>query len=577
MLDAFAAVLVQNDTQRSVEDELTAEFLKLGSAEEIQKVASLLDCVKSPCDPSDYSWLSQYEGTPLYEQATTLEEQSLDIESQRVQYDLQQAQQRQTRPDFYAQEDLIRLKKKMLDLDLAKLKNGDAGVPAAPALDAPAAAPPPPAPAPEAKTASVDKEAFLGTGVSGLLRGASRAGSSVAHAAPSGGAKLLGGFVHGGQAIPGVPEHLLRSTGHLGRDAVKAVAHAPAKKEELAAAGKAMHSGTLRGALGSAAEKIRGMFSGGGGSLVPKTAEYQPIDLAGRALAHAFYKEALAVTREGHEYDAKRARIKEQAHAQMAGLSQEHGGLGYWDEGGGLHMGNLLKAVRGFSAGQHDVMGARHNAYVASKHEAGHNAWNPWGGTMTPAPGERGGTKGLLISRIGDFRKPEEKQDKTAASLTQAGREEIKPKNFAIPKGNGPGGTGKYPIHDESHARAALSMVAKHGTPAEKAKVHAAVVKKYPALAARSSVPAVREKAEREKAASAAMRAAALKLGIEKTALMQYLNPITAVPSLVAKGAEMGGKALGGKVGGLINKAGATAGKVTNFGSNASGTIAKFL
>ena len=42
--------------------------------------------------------------------------------------------------------------------------------------------------------------------------------------------------------------------------------------------------------------------------------------------------------------------------------------------------------------------------------------------------------------------------------------------------------SGNYPIPDESHARFALAMVAKHGTPAEKARVRAAVHKKYPSI-----------------------------------------------------------------------------------------------
>jgi hypothetical protein len=85
---------------------------------------------------------------------------------------------------------------------------------------------------------------------------------------------------------------------------------------------------------------------------------------------------------------------------------------------------------------------------------------------------------------------------KTGADLTQSAREKIKPKNFAIPEGNGPGGTGKYPIHDEQHARVALGLVRLHGTPEERARVYAAVAAKYPHLAADSSVPAVREKAK---------------------------------------------------------------------------------
>lgn len=83
---------------------------------------------------------------------------------------------------------------------------------------------------------------------------------------------------------------------------------------------------------------------------------------------------------------------------------------------------------------------------------------------------------------------------KEAKVLTMAGRERIKSKNFAIPKGDGPGDTGKYPIHDEAHARAALQMVGKHGTSAEKSKVYSAVAKKYPGLSARSSVESVKEK-----------------------------------------------------------------------------------
>lgn len=83
------------------------------------------------------------------------------------------------------------------------------------------------------------------------------------------------------------------------------------------------------------------------------------------------------------------------------------------------------------------------------------------------------------------------------------GREQIKEKNFAIPKGEGPGDTGKYPIHDEEHARNALTRVRTHGTPKEKSKVYDAVAKKYPGLAARSSVESVREEAKKDKKASA--------------------------------------------------------------------------
>lgn len=40
----------------------------------------------------------------------------------------------------------------------------------------------------------------------------------------------------------------------------------------------------------------------------------------------------------------------------------------------------------------------------------------------------------------------------------------------------------RYPINDASHARNALARVSKHGTPAEKSKVRAAVHRKYPEI-----------------------------------------------------------------------------------------------
>ncbi len=44
-----------------------------------------------------------------------------------------------------------------------------------------------------------------------------------------------------------------------------------------------------------------------------------------------------------------------------------------------------------------------------------------------------------------------------------------------------PGGR-RYPIHDKSHAKNALARVSQHGTPAEKARVRAAVRRRYPGI-----------------------------------------------------------------------------------------------
>lgn len=69
------------------------------------------------------------------------------------------------------------------------------------------------------------------------------------------------------------------------------------------------------------------------------------------------------------------------------------------------------------------------------------------------------------------------------ADLTAKKRQALPSKDFALPgKGEGPkgAGAGSYPIPDEAHARNALARVSQHGTPEEKARVRAAVHRKFP-------------------------------------------------------------------------------------------------
>jgi len=71
------------------------------------------------------------------------------------------------------------------------------------------------------------------------------------------------------------------------------------------------------------------------------------------------------------------------------------------------------------------------------------------------------------------------------AKLTAGQRRAMPSSSFALPgQGSGPGGTGpgSYPINDPGHARAALSEVSQHGSPAQKAQVRAAVLAKYPEM-----------------------------------------------------------------------------------------------
>ena len=60
--------------------------------------------------------------------------------------------------------------------------------------------------------------------------------------------------------------------------------------------------------------------------------------------------------------------------------------------------------------------------------------------------------------------------------LSYEGRKEMPKGEFAIPEKRA------YPIHDAAHARNALARVSQFGSPEEKAKVRAAVHRKFPEI-----------------------------------------------------------------------------------------------
>jgi hypothetical protein len=66
------------------------------------------------------------------------------------------------------------------------------------------------------------------------------------------------------------------------------------------------------------------------------------------------------------------------------------------------------------------------------------------------------------------------------AKLTAEQRKKLPKSSFAVP-GKAPA-SGSYPVNDRNHAKAALSMSARHGTPAEKAAVKAKVKGKFPGM-----------------------------------------------------------------------------------------------
>lgn len=69
------------------------------------------------------------------------------------------------------------------------------------------------------------------------------------------------------------------------------------------------------------------------------------------------------------------------------------------------------------------------------------------------------------------------------AKLTYKQRKKLPRGAFVYPEAPRDG----YPINDLAHARNALARVSAHGTPAEKAKVRAAVYRKYPELKRRAA------------------------------------------------------------------------------------------
>ena len=135
-----------------------------------------------------------------------------------------------------------------------------------------------------------------------------------------------------------------------------------------------------------------------------------------KTAAGAMAKEALSHTEEGHKIDAAVLRIRERHAVEMAKELQDLDIMGYRkDDGSGTHVGSTRKA---FGTPLAPLADLRHLAYAAAKHEAGENAWNPLGGTLTPHKSEGPGASHLQFGR---FKKASAQLiRKTAAQLKQA-------------------------------------------------------------------------------------------------------------------------------------------------------------
>lgn len=135
-------------------------------------------------------------------------------------------------------------------------------------------------------------------------------------------------------------------------------------------------------------------------------------------------KEAFAVTEKGHQHDAEAYELLARQMAERAALMEQYKGLGHMQEGGGTNYGSIGGVTRFNAASplstpfgfQRPDEAARHYEYAAKKHREGSNAWNPFGGALTPSQHEEGGVPGLLGGYGKSVPKPAAKKKEAAMS-----------------------------------------------------------------------------------------------------------------------------------------------------------------
>lgn len=114
-------------------------------------------------------------------------------------------------------------------------------------------------------------------------------------------------------------------------------------------------------------------------------------------------------------------------------------------------------------------MKKKHGGKVAGKKPEMRADKRARGGRMTPAS---------PLSGAGETHggnEPEKDDRRSGGRLSAASRNALPASDFALPGR-------RYPLPDASHGRNALARVAQNGTAAEKAKVRAAVHRKFPGI-----------------------------------------------------------------------------------------------
>lgn len=371
MLDHFLEAAYEKDFEKTAEramvDKLKAlpmdTLLELAGNEKLGFLGVTGDCQTKASSDDPKTWLDMFKGTPLFDQALELERADLQLEQQ----DIQRRMEEQAN-NTWTQRDALRLKKRMLELDLAVSNaGGDGG-----GEDAP------------------EQTEEQGVQMLEQAQAEERA-----------------------QGEGGEP--------HEQKEDAAIQQFRKAQSEEEAAKAKQPPK-----APAPAAE-------------APPEKPRAEVKIA---TAVAVGKLMAKIAEDADEPGSTKSRLRDAVRGAAGGAV-------------GIGAAHLLH--KGVGA----VTGATHAGLK-----------NP--GKYMAAGALAGGTLGAM--QIGKGRKKE------AADLTQSAREHIKPKNFAEPKANGPGDTGKYPIEDKKHAKAALGLVGMHGSPAEKSKVDAAVAKKYPGM-----------------------------------------------------------------------------------------------
>lgn len=112
-----------------------------------------------------------------------------------------------------------------------------------------------------------------------------------------------------------------------------------------------------------------------------------PVAMMKQAMAA---KLGFAITEKGHKFDAEKHRMMAGHSGEKAEHLQKYKALAAGGKPASL--GAVLRFNHETPSG-HPLADARHHEYVAKKHEGGKNAWNPFGGMLTPSSQEKGGTK----------------------------------------------------------------------------------------------------------------------------------------------------------------------------------------